>query len=103
EREHLVPTESVIALPVWQQVGVFYAVDPDHSRDLASPFLGQSGILFCYDLERAFLCLIEQLGKSDRLARTRLEWPAIVAQDRSEPDVRKLYARLRLPAAKNRE
>lgn len=103
QREHLVPTEHVIALAVGEQVGVFDRAEADNARDLPALRLGQFGVLLGNDLERAFLGFVEQVGEFDGVARARLERLAILPKDRTEPDVREFDFRFGMPAAERGE
>src|ERR1035441_4426355 len=62
QREQSVPTEHVIALPVWQQVGVLDRGDAHHARDLPSVRFRQVRTLLGNQLEGAFLRFVEQFG-----------------------------------------
>ena len=92
QRQHLVPTENVIALAVRQQVGVFHRAEADDARDFASLRLRQIRILFGNDFEGPFLGFVEQIGQLHRLAAARFERLAVLAENRAEPDVGQLGA-----------
>src|SRR5690348_11856340 len=85
QREHLVPAENIITLPVRQQVGVFYRAEADDARDFAALRLRQLRIFFGNDFERPFLRLVEQIGQFHRLAAAGFERLPVLAQYGTEP------------------
>ena len=87
QREHLVPTENVIALAVRQQVGIFHRAQTDDARDFAPLRLRQIRIFVGNNFEGALLRLVEQVGQLHRLAAAGFERLAILAENRAEPDV----------------
>ena len=79
QREHFVPRENVIALPVRKQVGVFHRADSDDARDLAALGFGERRIFLRDDFQRALHGFVKQIGELDRLAAARFERLAVVA------------------------
>ena len=105
QREHLGPTENVIALAVRQQVGVFHRAEADDAGDFAALCFRQIRTFFGNNFERALLRLVQQIGKLHRLSAACFERLAVLAQNRAEPDVGQFNCRLpiadcRLPFAK---
>ena len=98
ERQHLVPTEHVIALAVRQQVGVFHRAQADDARDFAPLRLRQLRVFFRDNLEGPLFGFVQQIGQLHRLAGARFERLAVLAQNRAEPDMGQFDCGLRIAA-----
>ena len=103
EGEHFVPRESVIALAIGEEIGVFDGADADDLGDGAAFGFWESGIFFGDDGEGAFFGFVEEVGEFDGLAAAGFEGSAIGAEDGAEPDVGEFGLGGGLPAAEDGE
>ncbi len=103
ERQHLVPTEDVIALAILGEVGVFDGAEADDPRDFEARFFGHVGVFFADDFEGAFFGFVEQVLEFDGVARAGFERFAVFTEDRAEPDVGQFDAGFRMPFAESGE
>ena len=105
ERQHLVPTEHVIALTVGQQVRVLHRAESDNAGDLTARNFGQIGVFLRDHVQGALLRFVQQFSQLDRIAAARLEGFAVVAENFSEAHMDQLGALggLGLPAGEGEE
>ena len=106
KRQHLVPDEHVVALPVRQQVGVLHRAEADHARDLAPLCFGKFGILLGDDLAKArSSASSSRSAELHGVAAAGLEGLAVLAKNFAETDVAELDSLrgFRLPAREGQE
>ena len=93
DRQHLRPTEDVVALAILGQVGVLDGADAHGLGDPRAGGLVEFGAAWFFvvagvdDLAGLDDRFIEERFKPDRVARARLVRLLILVQDRSETDV----------------